>query len=63
MDRGRLLTPREVVARYFPPAEGERPVTPRWVVEHVTPAVRLSKTRIRFHEKDVEGWLETRRAA
>jgi hypothetical protein len=55
-DRGRMLKPDEVAARYFDGA-----VSVRWVLKHVRPRVDLARGVIRYYERDVEAWMESRR--
>jgi hypothetical protein len=56
-DRGKLLKPDEVVERYFDGA-----VSLRWVLKHVRPRVDLARGVVRFYERDVEVWIESRRS-
>lgn len=55
-DRGKLLDPAEVWARYFAPK-----LSVRWVLKHVRPRVDLARGVVRFYERDVEAWVESRR--
>jgi hypothetical protein len=62
-DLGKLLTAAQVIARYFPTVGGERPVSTRWVHEHVFPRVDLARGVVRYYERDVEAWIDSRRRA
>jgi hypothetical protein len=62
-DRGRLLKPSEVRARFFAGPDGESDITERWILKHVKPRVNLARGVVRFYEGDVEAFLESRRAA
>jgi hypothetical protein len=62
-DLGKLLTAAQVIARYFPTVAGERPVSTRWVHENVFPRVDLARGVVRYYERDVEAWIDSRRRA
>lgn len=63
IDRGRLLTAAEVGQRYFANERGESAVSDRWIFQHVRPRVDIARGVVRFYERDVEAWLESRRSA
>ena len=54
-DRGPLLTPEQVAAQLG--------VSPRWVLRHVQPRVKLGQRTVRFYARDVEAWLTAHRTA
>jgi predicted DNA-binding transcriptional regulator AlpA len=54
-DRGALLTPEAVAAQLG--------VSPRWVLRHVQPRVKLGQRTVRFYAGDVAAWLVAHRTA
>lgn len=61
MDRGRLLSPKQVVSEHFP--EGTLPVKNpvRWVKRHFPRWVKLSPKIWLAYEYDVREWLQNLR--
>lgn len=59
--RGRLLSPRQVVALFF--ADLDPAPSEKWVRRTVPNKVRLSHNKVAFYEGDVRAWLEQRRGA